>query len=456
MVGDGRGVRYFEPEWEAMSRAKFRIRQFALLKGAVERAFRTNPFYRDRWRDAGVNLEDISSFEDFSRIVPMVDKETFLDDQVVHPPFGRRLGVDRSELAEIHVTSGTSGVGQAAFGLTANDVDIGARSYATLWTHAGLVPGDIGFLTYPVSFLTAGLLGVSAVRLFRLVPVYAFGMDKSLLFDLMSRLQPEMLFATPNWLRRLQAVATKQGWDPRNECPSLKSICMGLLFPPFSQVEQIMDFWGVRLYENYGTTEVGMAAAVSCEHGVWDGRRRYPMHFLEQYVYPEVVDPTTGMPVAEGEEGELVMTTLQREASPAIRFRTRDRVVHVPSSACSCGRPFDGIWPGEIRRYDEMLKVKGVSVWPSSVDDVVFARAEVDEYRAIAYFTEDEREELLLRVAFKSGTIGSVRSRRLHEIREEVRRTIMVTPKVEEVPALDHFEFKAKRWTDLRASNERP
>lgn len=448
--------RYYESEWEAATREDLEKHQLASLKSIAERAYDSNPFYRALWRDHGVEPDKIRSFRDFSRMVPLVSKEDFLKDQTSHPPFGTRLGVPTSELAEVHLTSGTSGVGQSACGLTAADVEIGANSYAALWTHAGIQSGEIGFLTYPVSFLTAGLLGVAAAKKFRLVPIFAFGMDKGFLFELMERLQPAMLFATPNVLRRLKAVAVEQGWDPKRQCPSLRAICMGLLYPPFSQVEEIMDFWEVRLFENYGTTEVGMAAAISCENGVWDGERRYPMHFLEQYIFPEVIDPGSGMPVGEGEEGELVMTTLAREASPAIRFRTRDRVLHVPYHACPCGRRFHGIAPGETRRYDDMLKVKGVNVWPATVDDIVFSWPAVDEYRAVVYFSDNGREELLLRVAFKPGN-GREETRRLLEaIRDEVRRRIMVTAIVEQVGELDHFEFKARRWTDLRPTGDQP
>lgn len=449
-------VRNHEPEWEHLNRADLEARQFNLLKRRLETIQATNTFYRDLWSRHGVDLAKINSLRDFNRMIPLVTKEDFMADQLEHPPFGRRLGVHTSELAELHLTSGTSGIGQAVCGLTATDVETGAKSYAALWKHAGLNPGDRGILTYPVSFLTAGLLGVAGARRFRLVPIYAFGTDKQFLFELMERMQPRMIFATPNLLRRLQAVAAEQGWDPRQSCRSLRAICMGLLYPPFSQVEEIMNFWGVPLFENYGTTEVGMAAAISCENGVWDGKRRYPMHFLERHILPEVIDPDTGLPVGPGEEGELVMTTLSREASPAIRFRTRDRVLHVPHTECSCGRPFDGIAPGETRRYDDMMKIKGVSVWPALFDDVIFAHAEVDEYRAEVFFTRDEREELLLRVAVKRSADSESTAPLLDKIREEVRRVTSITPKVEQAKTLEHFEFKAKRWTDLRPSGEQP
>lgn len=450
--------RYREPDWELLSREDLRARQFSLVKERLRELAATHPYYRKLWRSADLDVEKIRDFGDFARMVPMMTKQDVLADQADAPPFGTLLGVERRRLAMVHLTSGTSGIGQGAFGLTADDVELAGRSYAHLWHHAGLDAGDVGVMTYPVSFLTAGLIAVPASRQLGLVPVYGFGVDKRILVRVMATLGAAMLFGTPGVLRDLHRVAEEEGIVPGRDI-RLKALCTGLTGPPWVEtIESVQEAWRAPVFENYGSTEAGMAAAVSCEYGVWDGTRRFPLHFLDSLVYCEVIDHRTGLPVADGEEGEVVITTFRRQASTVVRYRTGDRVVHVPHSACPCGRPFDGIVPGEIQRYDDMVKIKGATLWPATVDGIVFSHAEIDEYRVTLRSDERGREELLLAVALDKRVAlePTEKAALLDRIRDQIKVATMVTPRVVEVAELPHFDFKAKRWVDERHGAESP
>lgn len=445
--------RYVDASWERLEPGQLRERQWRLISEKLVELAATNDFYRRRWQAEGIDPRRLSGLDDFSKYVPTVTKQDLLADQEETPPFGTFLGVDPQALAEVHLTSGTSGIGQGAFGLTLQDVELSGLGYTHLWTYAGLQPGDVGVLTYPIAFLTGGLIGVAAARTFRLVPLYAAGLDKSRLLMLVHRMSAATIFATPPVLRDLQAEAERIGFDPGTDAASLKAICTGLVMPPYTQIQDIMDFWGVPVFENYGTTEAGNAVAVSCENSLWDGERKYPMHFLGNLFYVEVLDPDSGEHVGAGEPGELVLTTFRRTASPVIRYRSGDRVIFVPSEDCTCGRPFDGIESGEIRRFDDMIKIKGVSVWPQVVDDVVFSFDVIDEYRGIIEPVEHGRDRFILQVAFRSdrrGLTEEVRGNVIADLRQAVKAATFVTPEVVEVPQLEHFQFKMKRWTDRR------
>lgn len=442
--------RHHDPSWETLDRETLRARQFALLKDRLVHLQATNPFFAKRWADAGVDVTRIQSHDDFARAVPMIDKLDLLADQEAAPPFGDRLGVERDTLAQVHLTSGTTGIGQEAYGLTQHDVFVAGDTFAHAWTYAGLRPGDGVVITNPISFLAAGLAVAESARQIPLFPVFGFSLDKKMILNVMRRFEMASIYAVPTVLLQLQHLAEAEGCT--REDFNLRAILTSVISPPFALIDEICEFWGVPVHDVYGCSQGSSAVAVSCEHGCSDGERRYPTHFLENYFLCEVVDPETGLPVGDGEEGELVLTTLQRDASPVVRFRMRDRVVHQPHHACPCGRPYDGMIPGETGRYDDMLKIKGANVWPPAVDNVLFAHKEVDEYRSRVVLTEDGHEELMMQVSFKPacGLDGSQRAALVAQLAAEVKAVTLVTPRVTEVAELAHFDFKPQRWADER------
>jgi len=222
---------------------------------------------------------------------------------------------------------------------------------------------------------------------------------------------------------------------------------------PVSWVEEMEETWGAAIYEHYGSTQKGAAIAMSCEAGVLDEKRgRRLMHLLEPFVYAEVINREKGEPVKPGEAGELVITPLEREASPLLRFATADKVILRSHEDCPCGRPFSGIEAGVIERYDDMIKMKGMNVWPSAIDSVVFAHKEVFDYRGRVFMNEKGKETVAMRVEFKKGISKEKKRKWLESIAGRVQEKVGIRMNVEESSpeSIERVQFKGKRWIDER------
>jgi phenylacetate-CoA ligase len=238
--------------------------------------------------------------------------------------------------------------------------------------------------------------------------------------------------------------------------PTLKSITVATEAFPVSWAQEVEEIWGTRLHEMYGSTQGAGLVAVSCEKGaIRPNGERGSLHVAEQYFLAEVLDPATGRHVRAGEEGEVILTSLDQEASPVIRFRTRDRVRFLTYDRCDCGRPLN-IWEsGTITRYDDMLKIRGMNVWPSAVDGVVFAHKEADEYVGRVAIDQEGKEQVVVSLALKSEAAGLAPAERaglLGRIGEELKAATGVSMELQEVrrAELPTFEFKSRRWIDER------
>ena len=225
MANDVRPTRRPYGKAETLSRPQLEALQFRKLKRLLERSWEHNPFYRDLWQKAKVSPGDIRTLEDFRNRVPFVEKQDCLEDQADVAPLGRRLGVPTEKVAQIHLTSGTSGVGQEAWGLTQADVELSA----TLWIHQyrwmGLQRGDIAFYSMPVAFFANGLSAEHAARKMGLVAFNLFGMDKELVSRLMERFQPHYVYGT-------MTIPTMGGSDddkPRERLHRLKGLSGALM-----------------------------------------------------------------------------------------------------------------------------------------------------------------------------------------------------------------------------------
>ena len=174
---------------------------------------------------------------------------------------------------------------------------------------------------------------------------------------------------------------------------------------------------------------------------------------MEHRALCEILHPGTNDPVEPGEEGELVATTLFREAFPILRFRTGDRV-RLMREPCSCGRPMMSIEAGTVARYDDMMKIRGQNLWPDAVDKIVFSLGDMEEYAGLVYVDKEGRETIEVSIEFKqSNLMGDAdRARRVKEISTEINQKLNVRMDVQETPylTLPRFEFKTRRWTDER------
>lgn len=443
--------RYFNPFIERLTHEELARFQWGRLKAQLARVAETNPFYRGLWAGVGVDPEQLRSVEEFRDRVPIITKRDLLKDQQEHPPYGRRLGVRPEQVVQVVLTSGTSGVGQEVHPQTFADVEMGALILTWGCHWAGFTPGEVVLDTFPVATSAGGLW---AYRSFtkQLVNVFAVGtLDTRQKLEFARRFRASALFCTPAYLMRLEMVADEMGLDLARDLGLRRILVAGEPYPLAWATEREQR-WGTRIYEYYGSVQ--KAIAWSCERGAAPEGRRGILHHLPHLTLLETLDPSSRKPVRPGEEGHVVLTQLRAEAAPLVRFATGDRARLISYRDCPCGRQFDGYECGTVTRYDDMLKIRGINVWPQAVDDIVFAFPEIAEYQGRVYITPDGREEATVEVEFKPGVAGDIRARILERAAASVRERTGIRMNVEAAAAplprgLDDRR-KARRWINLK------
>jgi phenylacetate-CoA ligase len=275
-------------------------------------------------------------------------------------------------------------------------------------------------------------------------------MDTKSIVEIMHRFKANFLLTTPAYLMRIIFTMKQMGLDPSRDFQSLKKIMLATEAYPVDWALEVQELLGATLCEIYGCTQQGCILGSTCEGGVLSGDRRATIHCLEHLSAFEVIDRDSGLPVKPGEFGELVITNLTKHTSPAVRFATNDRVRFVSHTSCGCGRPFNGMEAGTISRYDDMLKIKGINVWPAGVSEVILGPRETVEYNARVYMTEEGKEIVEIRVEFVSGVPPEKKARLLRDMAEKILERTGIRMKLIEAAEVQKFEFKTKRWTDER------
>lgn len=448
--------RIYNPLIETMSREDLVALQWRRVQKQVERAHAQSPLWRRVFERAGLRPEQIRSLEDFRQRMPTIGKDEFLADQREAPPWGHRLMVDPKSLSFSFLTSGTSGKGQEVHGRTNGDLSETGSSWATSMHWSGVMPGDTAYHMMPLG-LTGGPVSMYfGMQAYGLQVFLVAALDGAARLEMMRRFKPNFLAVSALYLRRLTALCQEMGLDPRSEFPDLKSIKIAMIGYEVDWARDMEAFWGCRLTETYASTQSGAGIASTCEHGVVqpDGGRSI-MHFLEHKLFFEVVNPQTGRPAEDGEEGELIVTSLDRAASPVLRFATGDKVVFRSHRSCSCGRPLDGIEAGTVARYDSMMKVRGMNFWPEAADAVVFRHAEVDDYNGVVRVADNGREVVELLISLKDGAFAGddeARTRFLRGLEGELKEHTSVSMRVLDAgpEGIQSIVYKEKRWKDLR------
>lgn len=444
--------RAFYPRLETLTRPQMDELQLIKLQRRIARAYDI-PFYRHRFDAAGVGPDDVRTLDDVRRL-PVITKEEIVADQLEHPPYGSFLGVPEEAVWELVMSSGTSGKGREVHAFTARDCALRGSLAAVSWAWAGVTARDSVIFNIGASnsaSIGSLMRGIRAVgRLPYLIGQAGFEER----IDLMMAFGFDAMWCMPSALNGLSQLLRERGVDPRKQWPRTRCIMVAAESFPVEWVRTMEDFWGCRIYEEYGATQThGGFGMTNCEAGAVMGDRRGSLHFYSWSLLYEVVNPETLDPVAPGEEGELLVTHLDKEASPLVRFRTRDRVRWFPSTECPCGRNLDFVESGTIGRWDDMLKVKGQNLFPPQVDAVVFSHQFVDEYQGRVFIDESGRDNVELRLAFTVPPPDPVGFQR--DLVAALKRETHLTMRVREVPAADlpHFitpDKKARRWTDER------
>ena len=443
-------LRIVNPALELASRQDLLRLQTRRLTAQVRRCYERIPFYRKRWPAAAANL---ASYEQFRDVVPFTSKPDFLGSEA--EMFADRLARPGSRPYSLHLTSGTTGLGQEVHPLTRFDQEASASTWVYQARWAGLELGDSIFYTFPVGMQTGGLWSSHASDRMASLGFHMGPYSTERKVDYLLRFRPNGMIASPAYLTQLQAVLERRGVDPREALPNLKALFIAGESYTLDWAARSLEFWGANISEWYGCMQGGLNQAISCEHGIAPDGRRGVLHSMEHRMLCEVLHPDTNEPVSPGEEGELVISALYREAFPVIRFRTGDRVRFLGTS-CPCGRPFAGIEAGTIARYDDMMKIRGQNLWPEAVDRIVFAQGDIEEYAGTVSM-DAGRESVALAVEFRPhlGLSAEEQARRAQELTTMIQAKLNLRMDVRPAGylSLPRYEFKVRRWTDNRRTD---
>jgi phenylacetate-CoA ligase len=424
--------------------------QLARLNGLLGAAA-ANAFYGPRLLAAGVGPDGLRSLDELRRIPPLRKRDLLADNEAA-PPWGRRLQAPPRRIAHAVETTGTSGIGKELHAMSAPDEARIAEVEACGFRMVGVQPGSVVMNTVPMAMSAAGVWYYLGLKLAG-ANVFEIGMFSARRkLECIERFGCDLLIGTPSYNDRLESAAREAGRDPR--ALGVRAILVAGEAYSIPWVRRLEGAWGAKLFEQYGCTQ--RATAWTCERGALDGERRGMLHFLPEACIYEVMDPASGRPVGPGEMGELVVTPLFGEATAIIRFATGDRVRYLPPGSCPCGRPSGGIEAGTVSRYDSMVKIRGVNVWPEAVDEIVFSFPAVADYAAEVFTDEAQgSEQVCLAVEFGAGDPGE-RHRTLEALGPRLQERIGI--RVEVVahtgPALvtgvpDDWS-KRSRWRDRR------
>lgn len=410
---------------------KLNEKQLQQVDAQVKRLLKSGSFYGEVYRKAGIS--GVSSQEDFEKL-PFSSK----DDLRNAYPLGIQA-VPEEEVVRIHSSSGTTGK-PVIIPYTAKDVDDWAIMFARCYETAGITNKDRIQITPAYGLWTAGIgfqLGAEKLGAMT-VPMGPGNTDKQL--QMMKDLKTTVLTATSSYALLLAEEINKRGLRDKIH---LKRGVFGSERWSKKMREYIRNELGVELYDIYGLTEIyGPGIGITCE-------KEQGIHYWDDYVYIEIINPETGEPVPDGETGEIVITTLVKEGAPLLRFRTHDLSRIIPEK-CSCGRSYPRL-DTIGGRSDDMFKVRGVNMFPKQVEELL---QDVDgvlsEYNITIAHDDDHNKDIMILTVEVDGRVDFEKTA-LH-IRELFKSRIGMTPKVTAVPVgtLQRSEKKTKRVIDYR------
>jgi len=421
-----------------MSREKIEAIQLKRLKETVERVYHLVPFYRKKFDEAGVKPSDIKTLDDLQKL-PFTTKQDLRDNY----PFGL-FAVPLEQVVRIHSSSGTTGK-PTVVGYTRHDMEVWIEVMVRTYLMADVNEKDVVHNAYGYGLFTGGLgFHYGAEALGASVVPASSGFTKRQLM-LMKDFGATILCSTPSFALHLAEVAKEEGYDLHKDF-KLRAGFFGAEPASPGLKKAVAESWGIQYVEAYGLSEIiGPGVAATCKHG--------HLHVFEDHFIPEIIDPETGEVLPEGEEGELVITTLSKQALPMIRYRTKDITV-LRKEPCPCGRTLK--WIEGIRgRADDMLIVNGVNVFPSQVEHVITKVEGVTPNYVIVVDKKGvlDKLEVWVEVDEKLLTDGVGTLERLQKkLEEELLNHLFIRAKVKlvEPKTLERSMGKAKRIVDRR------
>ena len=424
---------------ETMSRQEIEEIQLTRLEETVKLNWEKVPAYRKKMEEAGVTPDDIKELKDLAKL-PFVTKQDLRDNY----PFGL-FSVPKEELVRIHASSGTTGK-PTVVGYTQRDLEMWTECVSRVAAMGGATKEDVAQICFGYGMFTGALglhYGLENIGS-TIVPSSTGNSEKQIMY--MQDFGTTLLVATPSYALRLAEVALQMGIDPKKDL-NVKIGLVGSELLTEAMRAEMHKLWGddMLVTSNYGMSEL-MGPGVSGECEYMDG-----MHINEDYFIPEIIDPKTGEVLPPGEKGELVISCIYKEGLPLLRYRTKDvtRLIYEP---CKCGRTFvrmeilDG-------RTDDMLKIRGVNVFPGQIEEVIFSVEEIGPHYEIILTRKDHTDRMEIRVELLKETDSY---NELEDIEKKIKNKLRIILgldakiSLESPNTLQRFEGKAKRVRDLR------
>ena len=424
---------------ETLPREEIEKIQLERLIETVTRVYDKVPAYRKKMDDAGISPSDIQKLSDLSRL-PFVTKQDMRDNY----PFGL-FAVPRSEIVRIHASSGTTGK-PTVVGYTQGDLDTWTECVSRIACMGGASPEDTAQICFGYGMFTGALglhYGLEKIGA-AIVPSSTGNSEKQIMY--MKDFETSLLVATPSYALRLAEVAREMGLDPKSDL-KVRIALVGSELLTDAMREEMHRYWGedVLITSNYGMSEL-MGPGVSGECTEHCG-----MHINEDYFIPEIIDPKTGEVLPVGSEGELVITCIKKEALPLIRYRTKD-ITRLHYEKCKCGRTLCRM-ENLKGRSDDMLKIRGVNVFPGQIEEVILSVEEIGPHYEIIVERDGYLDKMTIKVELLHSTDSFTELENItRKIRSKLRTVLGLDAKVmlESPNTLQRFEGKAKRVKDLR------
>ncbi|CVK21527.1 phenylacetate--CoA ligase family protein [Sporomusa sphaeroides] len=428
----------WDKDAECMARKPMEELQLERLRQVVQRVYENVPFYRQALDTAKVGLNHIRSLQDIS-LLPFTTK----DDIRNNYPYGL-FSSPMKKIVRLHASSGTTGK-PTVVGYTKNDIELWAEMVTRLAVAGGATDDDVAQVAFGYGLFTGAFgLHYGLERLgAAIVPASTGNTERQIM--LMQDFGTTVLVSTPSYALYLAETAYSMGIDAKS-----LNVRLGLFGAEgcSEELRQVIErMWGISAVENYGMSELigpGVSGECECKAG---------LHINEDHFYPEIIDPVTGTPLPYGETGELVITTMTKEGFPLLRYRTRD-ITSLNPEPCKCGRTL--VRMNKVQgRTDDMLKIRGVNIFPSQIESVLVGIQEIGPHYNIIVRKKGYLDDLEVMVELADDTLLED-FRKLEGLQDMIRHKLRVilaidaTVRLVQPKTIARSEGKAKRIIDLR------
>jgi len=437
---------YWNPKNEKLPREELQALQLLKLRRMCEWAYVTTQFHKRKFDAAGFKPDQLKTLDDIRRI-PFMTREEWMESEMKKPMFGDLLATDPINAIRYHLTSGTSGRTPIRVLDGTKDWDWIAEMWCYgLWAF-GVRPEDIVYFAFGYgSFIGFWGAHYACEKIGALVIPGGAQTTEARIRQIIE-MGATTVCSTPTYALHLWQKAREMGIDLAREGKVDKLICSGEPAGSIPAVkQQLEEAWGAKCGDTAGMTELGTIMIFECSH------QPGGTHIIEDHFIEEVLNPANDEPGGYHAQGERVVTSFGRGFIPVIRYRTKDMVMKVPASTCSCGRTWD-LYDGGIRgRWDDMKLVRGTNVYPRAVEAIVREYPAIDEFQIYIWRRDDLQDEITIRVELKPGHEAKWPELRVKLAKDLAQAHEGLRFNIERMDygVLPHFELKAKRLVDAR------